>query len=109
MPQQERKPLELLAVSGYDQLTIDSVAARARCSKATIYRRWLGKAVLVITAARRPARGSRARHRRRAPGPAGGAWGHALQPCRARTPRSSSGSSARCTAIPNSLPRYGSR
>jgi AcrR family transcriptional regulator len=47
--------LELLAESGYDQLTIDAVAARARCSKATIYRRWPGKAALVITAVRRHA------------------------------------------------------
>jgi AcrR family transcriptional regulator len=45
--------LELLAESGYDQLTIDAVAARARCSKATIYRRWPGKPGLVITAVRR--------------------------------------------------------
>ena len=35
-----RATLELLAESGYDQLTIDAVAERARCSKATIYRRW---------------------------------------------------------------------
>ena len=49
-----RATLELLAESGYDQLTIDAVAARARCSKATIYRRWpTGKAALVITAVRR--------------------------------------------------------
>ena len=47
--------LELLAESGYDQLTIDAVAARARCSKATIYRRWPGKAALVSTAVRRHA------------------------------------------------------
>jgi len=47
--------LELLAESGYDQLTIDAVAARARCSKATIYRRWPDKAALVITAVRRHA------------------------------------------------------
>src|ERR1700733_6851639 len=47
--------LELLAESGYDQLTIDAVAARARCSKATIYRRWPGKAALVITGAGRHA------------------------------------------------------
>jgi AcrR family transcriptional regulator len=50
-----RATLELLAESGYDQLTIDAVAARARCSKATIYRRWPGKAALVITAVRRHA------------------------------------------------------
>ena len=45
--------LELLAEVGYDQLTIDGVAARAHCSKATIYRRWQGKAELVIPAVRR--------------------------------------------------------
>jgi AcrR family transcriptional regulator len=50
-----RATLELLAESGYDQLTIDAVAARARSSKATIYRRWPGKAALVITAVRRHA------------------------------------------------------
>ena len=44
--------LELLAECGYDRLTIDAVASRARCSKATIYRRWSGKAALVITAVR---------------------------------------------------------
>jgi AcrR family transcriptional regulator len=47
--------LELLTESGYDQLTIDAVAVRARCSKATIYRRWPGKAALVMTAVRRHA------------------------------------------------------
>jgi len=50
-----RATLELLAESGYDQLTIDAVAARARCSKATIYRRWPGKAALVMTAVLRHA------------------------------------------------------
>ena len=45
--------LELLAEVGYDQLTIDGVAARAHCSKATIYRRWQGKPELVIAAVRR--------------------------------------------------------
>jgi len=50
-----RATLELLAESGYEQLTIDAVAARARCSKATIYRRWPGKAALVITAIRQQA------------------------------------------------------
>lgn len=50
-----RVTLELLAESGYDQLTIDAVAARARCSKATIYRRWPGKAALVSTAVQRHA------------------------------------------------------
>jgi AcrR family transcriptional regulator len=50
-----RATLELLAESGYDQLTIDAVAARARCSKATIYRRWPDKAALVMTAVRQHA------------------------------------------------------
>jgi AcrR family transcriptional regulator len=42
--------LELLAEIGYDRLTIESVAARARASKTTIYRRWSGKAELVVDA-----------------------------------------------------------
>ncbi|HVC70041.1 MAG TPA: TetR/AcrR family transcriptional regulator [Acidimicrobiales bacterium] len=42
--------LALLAEIGYDRLTIDSVAARARASKTTIYRRWSGKAELVVDA-----------------------------------------------------------
>ena len=32
--------LQLLGEGGYDQLTIDAVAARAGSSKTTIYRRW---------------------------------------------------------------------
>lgn len=40
---------ELLA-SGYANLTMDAVAARARSSKATIYRRWRNKAQLVKAA-----------------------------------------------------------
>ncbi len=42
--------LSLLAEIGYDRLTIDSVAARAHASKTTIYRRWSGKAELVVDA-----------------------------------------------------------
>jgi AcrR family transcriptional regulator len=42
--------LELLAERGYDQLTIEAVAARARAGKATIYRRWRSKADLVVDA-----------------------------------------------------------
>jgi AcrR family transcriptional regulator len=42
--------LELLAEIGYDRLTIDAVAARAKASKMTIYRRWSGKAELVVDA-----------------------------------------------------------
>jgi AcrR family transcriptional regulator len=35
---------------GYDRLTIDAVAAKARASKATVYRRWPNKAALVVEA-----------------------------------------------------------
>ena len=42
--------LELLAEIGYDRLSIDGVAARAKASKMTIYRRWSGKAELVVDA-----------------------------------------------------------
>ena len=42
--------LALLAEVGYDRLTMDAVAARARAGKTTIYRRWPGKAELVIDA-----------------------------------------------------------
>lgn len=42
--------LELLAETGYSALTVDAVAVRARAGKATIYRRWPGKAELVVSA-----------------------------------------------------------
>src|ERR1700710_2186340 len=42
----------LLTEIGYERLTIDAVAARARASKATIYRRWPGKPALVGAAVR---------------------------------------------------------
>jgi AcrR family transcriptional regulator len=42
--------LALLAEVGYDRLTIDAVAARAGAAKTTIYRRWRGKAELVVDA-----------------------------------------------------------
>ncbi len=44
--------LELLAETGYDRMSMDAVAARARASKATIYRRWTGKRELVLDAIR---------------------------------------------------------
>jgi AcrR family transcriptional regulator len=47
--------LALLAEVGYDQMTMDAVATRARASKATIYRRWPGKAPLVVAAVKRHA------------------------------------------------------
>ncbi|WP_148614355.1 TetR/AcrR family transcriptional regulator [Nocardioides rubriscoriae] len=42
--------LDVLADVGYDRLTMDAVAAAARASKATLYRRWSSKALLVIDA-----------------------------------------------------------
>jgi AcrR family transcriptional regulator len=42
--------LELLYETGYDKLTVDEVVARARASKATVYRRWPSKADLVVAA-----------------------------------------------------------
>jgi AcrR family transcriptional regulator len=42
--------LEVLADSGYDRLTMDAVAAKAKASKATLYRRWTNKVSLVIEA-----------------------------------------------------------
>ena len=42
--------LQIMAEVGYDRLTMDAVATRARASKATLYRRWAGKANLVIDA-----------------------------------------------------------
>lgn len=49
--------LALLAEVGYDRMSMDAVAARARASKATIYRRWPGKRELVLEAV-----GTRAEH-----------------------------------------------
>jgi AcrR family transcriptional regulator len=42
--------VELLLELGYDRLTMDAVAKRARASKATLYRRWESKPELVIDA-----------------------------------------------------------
>ena len=42
--------LQLLQEHGYERLTIDAVAAMARASKATVYRRWPSKAELVLAA-----------------------------------------------------------
>jgi AcrR family transcriptional regulator len=41
---------QVLGEVGYDLLTIEAVAARAKASKATVYRRWPGKAELVVAA-----------------------------------------------------------
>ena len=40
--------LEVLSEVGYDRLTMDAVAQRAKASKATLYRRWNSKAKLVV-------------------------------------------------------------
>jgi AcrR family transcriptional regulator len=42
--------LDLLVEVGYDRMSMDAVAARARASKATIYRHWPGKRELVLAA-----------------------------------------------------------
>ncbi len=42
--------LNMLADVGYDGLTIEAVAAKAKVGKATIYRRWSSKEALVIDA-----------------------------------------------------------
>ncbi len=42
--------LELLREHGFDRLTVEAVAARAKASKATMYRRWPSKADLVLAA-----------------------------------------------------------
>lgn len=42
--------VELITEVGYDRLTMDAVAKRARASKATLYRRWETKASLVVEA-----------------------------------------------------------
>ncbi len=52
--------LELLAEVGFDRMTMDTVAARASASKATIYRRWPDKTALVLDALRH--RGSLVHH-----------------------------------------------
>jgi AcrR family transcriptional regulator len=53
-PDRERAILdairELLTEVGYDRMSIDEVARRARASKATIYRRWSGKPDMVAAA-----------------------------------------------------------
>jgi len=45
--------VDLLLSHGYERLTMDAVAKRARASKATLYRRWTSKQVLVVDAVSR--------------------------------------------------------
>ncbi|MEV0847803.1 TetR/AcrR family transcriptional regulator [Streptomyces sp. NPDC049954] len=49
--------LDVLREVGYEAVTMDAVAARGRCSKATLYRLWGGKPQMVASALRaaRPA------------------------------------------------------
>jgi AcrR family transcriptional regulator len=49
-PEILRAALDVLAETGYERMTMDAVAARARTGKATIYRRWASKAQLVVDA-----------------------------------------------------------
>ncbi|GAB3580426.1 TetR/AcrR family transcriptional regulator [Calidifontibacter terrae] len=42
--------LDELYESGYDRMTMDNVATRAKASKATLYRRWSNKSALVMDA-----------------------------------------------------------
>jgi AcrR family transcriptional regulator len=45
-----RATLDVLAESGYEGMTIDMVATRAKAGKATVYRRWATKGDLVLAA-----------------------------------------------------------
>jgi AcrR family transcriptional regulator len=42
--------LDVLAETGYEGMTIDMVATRAKAGKATLYRRWPSKAALIVEA-----------------------------------------------------------
>ena len=48
---------ELVVEVGYERVTVDAIAARARASKSTMYRKWPGKAELVADALRQHAEG----------------------------------------------------
>src|SRR5690349_13494346 len=50
-----RAAWEELAAVGYANLTIEGVAARARTSKAVLYRRWPNRAALITAAMRQEA------------------------------------------------------
>lgn len=49
-PEILRATVDVLAEEGYDGMTIDMVATRAKAGKATLYRRWPSKAELVLDA-----------------------------------------------------------
>jgi AcrR family transcriptional regulator len=48
---------ELVVEVGYERVTVDAIAARARASKATMYRLWPTKGALIAAALRRQAEG----------------------------------------------------
>lgn len=45
--------IEILAETGYEGMTMDMVAVRAKAGKATVYRRWASKADMVVDAVAR--------------------------------------------------------
>lgn len=49
--------IAILAETGYDRMTMDMVAVRAKAGKATVYRRWASKADMVVDAVARMKRG----------------------------------------------------
>jgi AcrR family transcriptional regulator len=49
-PEILRAVLDVLTETGYERMTMDAVAAKAKTGKATIYRRWASKAQLVVDA-----------------------------------------------------------
>ncbi len=49
--------IELIGEVGYEKVTVDAIAARAKASKTTMYRRWADKSELVADALRRQAQG----------------------------------------------------
>jgi AcrR family transcriptional regulator len=49
-PEILRAALDVLTETGYERMTMDAVAAKAKTGKATIYRRWASKAQLVVDA-----------------------------------------------------------
>lgn len=55
-PDRERElltvALNVLIETGYEALSMDTVATRARCSKATLYRLWQGKPQMIAAALR---------------------------------------------------------
>ncbi|MGW8376722.1 TetR/AcrR family transcriptional regulator [Streptomyces sp. ODS28] len=55
-PERERElygaVLDLVREVGYEAMTMDAVASRSKCSKATLYRQWQGKPRLVSAAMR---------------------------------------------------------